>query len=208
MLTADEVSKMEPEVHSLGALYCPTSGIIDSYKYMEYLETDVLKSGGDIVYKTKVTNIKKKDDGYKIYTQDENGVTSSVSSKYVINCAGHGACDVANVAGMETRLSGYKLAPTKGMYVRVNKQLERYPKTLIYPFPPLTSGLGAHTCPDVYGGMRLGPLDKNLLDVEPVEKWDYNVPEDIVPVIGDQIRKMLPFVKDEDLSPGDVHIPY
>jgi 2-hydroxyglutarate dehydrogenase len=202
ILTANEVSEMEPNVVSHGGVYFPTSGIIDTHKYLEYLETDFKAFDGDVVCRTSVVDIKRVDTGYQLQLQDRDGVSYYVESKYVINAAGHGACTIARKAGMEPRLSGYKLAPTKGMYVRVHKQLEKYPKTLIYPLPPAAGSrsLGIHTCPDMYGGMRLGPLDVPLKDAEEDEKWDYNVPEDIIPTVGDEVRKYLPFVKNEDLS--------
>ena len=66
------------------------------------------------------------------------------------------------------------------MYVRAHAQLSRYPKTLIYPIPPEKGGVGVHTCPDLHGGMRLGPIDKRLLDVDmETTKWDYNVEEEV-----------------------------
>lgn len=44
----------------------------------------------------------------------------------------------------------------KGIYYRVNnRHKNEFPKALIYPSPPAPGSVGIHTCPDVYGGMRL-----------------------------------------------------
>ncbi len=95
------------------ALYCPTSGVVDSHKFMEYLETDFVQTGGDAVYRrffncfvvcilfctyfshSEVTKVEKISGGYRVFVKDEHEVVDCFESKYVINAAGHGACAIA-----------------------------------------------------------------------------------------------------------------
>lgn len=201
-VSKEEVSDMEPEVTSHGGIYFPNSGVIDSYAYMQWLEGDLLNSGAEVVYRSEVVEIDHCNDYYKIEVADDEGEKTSIESKYVINAAGHNAPMISDMVGIKATLSNYRYYPEKGNYARVNKQLDRYPKTLIYPLPE-PSCVGVHTCPDLGGGMRLGPLNEKTFPQDPTEKplYEYAVNPELIPKFGDEIRKMLPFVEDDDLSP-------
>ena len=56
-MSADDVSKWEPAVHCLGAIYSPTTGIIDSHGFMLSLIGDLEAHGGMIAYQTAVDDV-------------------------------------------------------------------------------------------------------------------------------------------------------
>lgn len=91
----------------------------------------------------------------------------------VVNCAGLGSGRIAALAGIDLDQANYRLHPTKGMYFRVHKNLDQFPKMLAYPLP-IKGAVGAHTTPDLYGGMRLGPLEVWLKDEREAAK-DVNI---------------------------------
>src|SRR3990172_4966576 len=81
------------------------------------------------------------------------------------------------------------------MYFRVIKQLEKYPKMLIYPVPNIDGSVGIHTTPDLYGGMRLGPYDIW------VDKVEYSVDESLKEFFYNSVKGFLPFIQFDDIQP-------
>lgn len=87
---------------------------------------------------------------------------------------------------------------------------------LVYPLP-IKGAVGAHTTPDLYGGMRLGPMEFWLPDERDVNK-DVNHPENRRGYIGSDaldmtvseglketfvasLRPFLPFLEADGISP-------
>jgi L-2-hydroxyglutarate oxidase LhgO len=57
------------------------------------------------------------------------------------------------------------------------------------------AGLGIHATLDLAGGLRLGPDD------EYIDKIDYNVDVSKQKVFYENVRRILPFIQEDDLSP-------
>ena len=57
LLTANEIKKREPLINSVGGLWIPSSGIIDSHGIMQKLEFLIQSNDAKIVYNTEVTDI-------------------------------------------------------------------------------------------------------------------------------------------------------
>ena len=118
--------------------------------------------------------------------------------------------------------ANYRLHPTKGVYFRAHKQLDKYPKMLVYPLP-IQGSVGVHTTPDLYGGMRLGPLEtwfperkegergreddvgdfshKDNESYYGSEGLDLSVGEEMRERFVESVRPFLPFLRPEDIEP-------
>ena len=220
-----ELRDLEPNVEAPAAIYCPTTGVVDSHALLQYYETAFLEAGGDIALNAEVVAIDKFAGipAYKVDLEDVDlsGSTRKVKSRTtlqarcVINCAGLGSARISALAGIDVDKANYRLHPTKGVYFRVHKNLSSYPKMLVYPLP-IHGAVGVHTTPDLYGGMRLGPLETWLPDSkDPAHDFshreneryygapslDLSVPEELRQTFVDSVKSFLPFIQPEDIAP-------
>ncbi|GAB5034820.1 fad dependent oxidoreductase [Nannochloropsis oceanica] len=231
LVNEDELRDLEPNVNAPAAIYCPTTGIIDSHALLQSYETSFLSSGGDIALNAEVVAIKKYQGfpAYKVEIEDvdlsspNRKVKSrfSIQARSIVNCAGLGSARVAALAGIDVDKANYRLHPTKGVYFRVHKQLNKYPKMLVYPLP-INGSVGVHTTPDLHGGMRLGPLEtwfpqrkKGEGGRDSVEDFshpgnesyygaeglDLSVGEEMREKFVESVRPFLPFVEATDIAP-------
>jgi L-2-hydroxyglutarate oxidase LhgO len=157
IIDESEIKRIEPKVNAKAAMFCPTSGTVDSESLMRYFESESLANDVIILYNNEVTAIRKIRDNYEIVIKDKDSEELTISSEIVINSAGLHSDRIAEMAGIDIDKEGYRIFFHKGIYFRVFKKLEMYPKTLIYPVPPEAGSVGIHTTPDLAGGMRLGP---------------------------------------------------
>ncbi|MGO8740688.1 NAD(P)/FAD-dependent oxidoreductase [Rhodoblastus sp.] len=159
-LSRDEARRLEPEVECVAALLSPSTGIVDSHALMLSLQGDAEAKGARFAFQTKAAAIAPRDGFYELRTEDGDVVTCGA----IVNCAGHGAHEVARA------IENYppdKIPPrflARGNYFTVSG---RTPFShLVYPMP-VEGGLGVHVTLDLGGRMRLGP------DVHWVDDLDY-----------------------------------
>lgn len=201
-----EANSIERNVHCEGALWCPTSGVVDTHRLMQLFEGIATQNGATVLYGNKVIGVSKVGDEYVLKIRAPDNSESTLSTKLLINCAGHGAPLVSRMLGIDTKAFSYDYNPTKAVYYRVNKKVSQYPKALIYPMPA-PGVVGIHTCPDVAGGMRLGPWDQwiDVTKYDP-DHLDYSVPTGMEKFFADSVKRFLPFVEPQDLSPDSTGI--
>ena len=160
MLSREEARRLEPEVECVAALLSPSTGIIDSRALMLSLQGEAEAFGAGFAFRTKVAAVVPRPGGYEVRTAGGE----AVACRALVNCAGHGAHEIAR------RIENYpeRLIPprflAKGNYFAVSG---RAPFShFIYPLP-VEGGLGVHVTLDLGGRLRLGP------DVHWVEDLDY-----------------------------------
>lgn len=61
LVDREEIKRLEPNVVSPAAIYCPTSGIVDSHALLQHFEQEFLASGGDVAINSEVVGIHKVD---------------------------------------------------------------------------------------------------------------------------------------------------
>jgi L-2-hydroxyglutarate oxidase LhgO len=190
MISGSEAQKMEPEVRSTAALYCPTSGIVDQHPYMLSLQGDLENAGGTLVCDCRVDRIARRPDGFLVSTAGE--AATEVEARFVVNSAGLGAVDLLD------RIEGYDKARIPRMYLGRGNYFTvaaRSPfKHLIYPIPH-AAGLGIHATLDLGRRVRFGP------DVEWIARIDYSVNAARAPLFYDAIRRYWPGLADGALVP-------
>lgn len=181
-VSRDEIAHREPEVRAeAGALESPTTGIVDSHSYMQFLHGDFENEGGDTALASRVVRVEAPSPGspdWKIWTTSPGQSAAEddtyITAETVINSAGLYACDINNMILPPERHRTQYYA--KGNYFSYAKS---FPKTstLVYPAPtPGLGGLGTHLTLDMGGRIRFGP------DVEWVDS-----PDDLAPT-SDPVR--------------------
>jgi len=144
-----ELKKREPHVQGRLALYAPEGGITDPHKYVIALAENAAMNGVKFCFNTEVTGIEKKDGGYQIKTS-----CGVFQSKFVVNCAGLHADEIANMVGFRK----YKVNPCRGEYFVLDKKASQLINGMIYPMPPeKTGGIGVHLTPSIDSNILIGP---------------------------------------------------
>ncbi len=195
MLTKEEVQKMEPKIATHGGIHSPTSGIISAHGLMDYFHHAAVELGAVIQPHCNVVGIQKANDGYEL-TIKENNDTATITSEWVINAAGLESDTIASLAGIDLDKAGYRMHYCKGSYFALPGKYNNVVQRLVYPMPTKHS-LGVHALPDLTGRLKFGP-DAEFLDDR---KQDYSVDERKRHAFAESVRRILPFIKDDDLSP-------
>ncbi len=196
VMNEEEIAELEPDIFALKALYSPTTGIVDTHCLMKRIEINTLNNGGQIVYKSEVTGIKKIGNGYEIKLRDADTKEYSFTTRIIINSAGLTSDKISEMAGMMD--GNLRILFCKGEYFRLMPPKNKLLKRLVYPVPFRNlEGIGIHVTIDMGGGVKLGP------DVTYLESndYDYRVSPAKQEAFYNSARKFLPFLKLEDLTP-------
>lgn len=195
LLSRDELKKLEPNVEAVAALFVPSAGIVDVHGLMKYFLKKAKDNGAELVYKASVTGIARINGGYVVEVQDREG-HFSFTTRILINCAGLEAEKIALLAGIDVKKAGYRLHYCKGEYFSVGGGKSKLVSRLVYPVPlPEVTGVGIHVTLDLDGRMRLGP------GVEYIREIDYTVDETNKQLFYEGVKKFLPAITLDDLSP-------
>jgi len=188
-LDRDEARRLEPQLHCVGALHSPSTGILDTSSYMLSLLGDAERAGAVLALHTPVAALTPVRCGIRIECEDPGGTT--ICARWVINAAGLGAVDLGR------RTKGYlqdslpRAYLAKGNYFSLAMPA---PFThLIYPVPE-PGGLGVHLTLDLAGQARFGP------DVEWVGSIDYAVDPRRSESFYAAIRAYWPGLRDDALQ--------
>lgn len=197
LLDKDEVAKLEPHITAVAAVYSPATGIIDSHRLMARLEQQAVQGGVMLAYRNRVVRIEREDSGYNVTFMGPDGQEDALACRWLVNCAGLYADQVAAMAGIDVAAAGYKIYPVKGEYFSLPISKSKLLSHLVYP-PPLKAlkGLGTHVTKSLDGRARLGP---NAFYIDGRE--DYNVDETHRDEFYRAAKSYLPFLTPDDLQP-------
>ncbi len=196
LLTAEQVHALEPNIASVGGIFSPSTGIVSAHGLMDYFYHTAREHGVDVLTRCTVVGLQKKNAEF-VVTIDESGNRSSFTSEIVINAAGLESDTIAGLAGIDIDAAGYRLHHCKGSYFAVaNAAKSKLVSRLIYPVPPRES-LGVHALIDLGGRLKFGP------DVEylPARTYDYRVDESKRCAFAESVRRIVPAITEDDLTP-------
>ena len=192
LLDGAEARRWEPAVAATGALFAPTSGIVDTHELIKALEGCARLGGAEVLYRCEVIAIEPGVDGYLLHLRRPGG-REQLRARWLVNAAGLGADRVAALAGV----SSYRLHWCRGDYFAVSGG-RGLTSRLIYPVPqPQMTSLGVHLTLDLAGEVRLGPdvtyveRDRPVPDVDPAK----------APLFWEAARRYLPGLRLEQLHP-------
>ena len=150
IINKEELLKVEPYSMGKFALYSPMGSIVDSKRLVQSIGHDARINGVDILLNQKVRSINKKINKLIINTS-----TKTVSTKFLINCAGVYADNIAKM--MELELN-YQIIPFRGEYFELPKNKSYMVNSMIYPVPdPKLPFLGIHLTKTIDGRVIVGP---------------------------------------------------
>ena len=190
-MTPEQVTEMEPAVYCVGALWSPSTGILDSHSYMLALQGDAEEAGAMFAFMTPVTGGQVLNDGIRLECGGD--APMSLSADLVINSAGLWAQSISStISGIPEET----IPPTyycKGNYYTLSGKAPF--SRPIYPVPE-KAGLGVHVTVDLGGQVRFGP------DVEWVDEIDYDVDPGRADKFYAAVRKYYPALEDGAIQPG------
>jgi L-2-hydroxyglutarate oxidase LhgO len=151
----NEVREQEPHLRSTGAIFVPSTGILDAASYVKSFAAYLENRGVNIILNCKVLEAGQN------FLQTTRG---EIAFDLAVNSAGLFSDDVAKMVG----LVDYEIRPCRGDYYILNKNLIQRP---VYHLPyEGAQGLGVHLTPTVDHQVLLGP---NAFFIE--EKEDYHL---------------------------------
>jgi L-2-hydroxyglutarate oxidase LhgO len=188
-MTRAQALALEPELACVGALYSPSTGIIDSHALMLAYLGDAEDRGAMLALKSAFDSAALEKDGFVVRAAGADPVKARV----LVNSAGLRAPSVARrIEGLDARLVPRELY-AKGNYYTLTR---RSPfSRLVYPVPE-PGGLGVHVTLDLAGQARFGP------DVEWTGRIDYAVDPKRAERFYAAIRRYWPGLPDGALAPG------
>jgi L-2-hydroxyglutarate oxidase LhgO len=189
--TAEQAVALEPALRCTGALWSPTTGVIDSHGLMLAYLGDAEAHGAMVAFESPLLRAEATPEG--IVLEVGGAEPMQLLARHVVNSAGLHAPDLARrFAGLDPAM----VPPAyycKGNYYTL---VGRSPfSRLIYPVPE-QAGLGVHVTVDLAGQCRFGP------DTEWVEGIDYDVDPARAEVFYAEVRKYWPELPDGALAPG------
>ena len=149
IIEREELIKMEPNLSDdvTCALYAPTGGIVCPFHMTMAFAENACMNGVSFFLNTKVTDIQKSEEGYKIKTLHTDSNTEEIfEAKVVINAAGVYSDELNNM-------------------VSENKDAGTHVTHTIFQLPS-KMGKGVLVSPTVHGNLLVGPT---ALDVEDKE---------------------------------------
>ncbi|NPU86202.1 MAG: NAD(P)/FAD-dependent oxidoreductase [Syntrophaceae bacterium] len=190
-LTPREIRRLEPAVRAREALFSPSTGIVDSHRFMQALLSRLQTTGATAAFRSDVTAVRPDGDGFDV---EINGGEYRFRTKVLVNSAGLASDRLAAMAGIDVDAADYRLKYCKGSYFSASAAPRL--KHLVYPAPDRgKEGLGIHATVDLAGRVRFGP------DVQYVERIDYDVDEGLRSRFHEAIRRYLPGLPAEVLQP-------
>ncbi len=191
MLTSEEARRKEPEAAVVGALWLPTTGILDPAELVRSLAHRAQAAGAELLTSAEVVGILPEGGPGNLIRIDSS--RGPLLSRFVVNAAGVFADRVARLAGNDA----YRIHPCRGEYCEVIPDRQDLVRGLLYPAPHAGPGLGVHFTRTVAGGLLVGPNARYLEGPE-----DYEGNPTPVAAFWEAGRKLVPALRQEDLRPG------
>lgn len=182
--------KNEPNLskEAYAALYAPTAGIISPYRWAYDLSENAMANGVEIYTNSKVIRIEfnsNKTYRFKVFTESNN----CFESKFLINCAGLYADEIANMVG----INYFKISPRKGEEYLLDKKFQNITQHLLFPLPTKTSK-GILVIKTSDGNPMIGPTAEDILDKE-----DLTTTEEGLRKVLSQVKRLVPLISEKDI---------
>lgn len=145
-----QLREIEPfAAPGFGAIYCSTTSIIDSKAIVARLHEQLKQQGVTFFFNCQVKGISRSQKRQLRTTQ------GTFSYGFLYNCAGAYATVIANHFNVA---KDYALIPFKGIYWKLNPELNQHVRANIYPVPDVSMPfLGVHLTRVISGDVYVGP---------------------------------------------------
>jgi len=161
----------EPNLNldAVAALHAPTAGIISPYRFVYALSESATLNGVEILTRARVEWLER------ISSGDRHGgagfllssPAGDVAARYVVNCGGLFADDIAEMVGART----FRIRPRKGEEYILDKKRRYLTRHLLFPVPtPESKGILVTRTSD--GNPMVGPTAYEVEDREDLSTTD------------------------------------
>ena len=150
ILTREEALNIEPNLNKeiVGVLNVKTSGIVSPYEMTIALAENAAENGVEFKLNSKVTNIEKISEGYKVTLNNRE----VVNGKIIINASGLEGAFLNNLVSMTKR----EINPVKGEYCLFDKVAGAMINKTLFQVPNKLSK-GVLVTPTAEGNLLVGP---------------------------------------------------
>lgn len=183
-LSAGQLREREPNISGLGAIFVPSSGIVDYAEVAAAMAHEFQRHGGEIRYGTEVIGLNEDPTQIRVSTD-----AGEFSCRFMVSCSGLMADRLVRMLGLDP---GFSICPFRGEYYRLPEHHNRIVNHLIYPIPdPAMPFLGVHLTRMIDGSVTVGPNAVLAFKREGYRKRDISL-SDTRAMLGDPgIRKVL-----------------
>jgi len=160
LLDAAGLAEKEPNITGFGAIFVPSTSIVNYRLVTEKMAEEFCVLGGEIVMDTEVTHLIEKSDHIDVQCHQQIALGSSLENrdyvaKFLITCSGLMADRVTKMLNIDTE---FQIIPYRGEYYRLQSQHNNIVNHLIYPIPdPELPFLGVHLTRMIDGSVTVGP---------------------------------------------------
>lgn len=166
-LDLQQLREMEPNVSGVGAVWVPSTGIVDYRQVAEKFAKQVREAGGQIEQNCEALGLKE---NQGIEVRSNRG---KFNGRFLIGCAGLHSDRLVEMLGQKT---GFKILPFRGEYFRLPAQKSKIVTHPIYPIPdPELPFLGIHLTPMIDGSLTVGPNATLAAAREGYSRWQVNL---------------------------------
>ena len=185
--SAERVHYMEPYINrdALGALYAPSGGIIEPYRFVFAMAECAQNNGVDIMTGFEVIKVESRRGYYSIRSKGKR----TINARYVINSAGLYADEVSALFKAES----FKIIPRKGEEFLLDRNSAAYPNHVLFPTPAKNSK-GILVIPTVEGTTMIGPTAHEIDD-----KTDASTTSENLEKVFAHAKHMMPTVSRRDI---------
>ncbi|MFD2176261.1 L-2-hydroxyglutarate oxidase [Veronia pacifica] len=144
------LSEKEPNISGEGAIFVPSTGIVNYRLICLRLAEIVKQHGGDVLYKEDVSYLSETESGVTVVTHE-----NTFHAHQLIACGGVMSDRLVKLLGQEP---DFRIIPFRGDYYQLPSEHNQIIKHLIYPIPdPNLPFLGIHLTKMVDGSVTVGP---------------------------------------------------
>ncbi|MGI9566610.1 MAG: NAD(P)/FAD-dependent oxidoreductase [Nitrosopumilus sp.] len=164
LLDGKDVSKLEPNIQCYSAIFCKREVSSDYGAFTNAIKQESKKQGTKFHFNKNVKSIERHENGSSIFFDDG----TSISAKFVINCAGGNSLDVAQMLGLATEFSDLHF---RGEYWVADAKYKDLVKTTIYTVAEFKGYpfLDPHWIKKANGQTEIGPNAVPVLSPETYE---------------------------------------
>lgn len=175
------VKNLEPNVTCHSALWVPTAGITLPYNFTIALAESAAINDVKFFLETKVTNITKEKESFKIKTNK-----GEFQASVIINAAGVNCQEIVSML----EKPDFKVYPCRGEYLVLDKKYCSLINSMIYPVPPKELGvLGIHITPTIEGNILIGPSAEFIEDL-----IDKKTTKNTMKTLFEEAKKIIPML--------------
>jgi L-2-hydroxyglutarate oxidase len=150
-LDAAGLREREPNIAGLGAIFSPTTSIVDYTAIVQKMADLFAADGGTILTSTGVSGLRENAGWVDVFLSDGE----RLKARHLIVCGGLQADRLASMCGVG---GDFSIVPFKGEYYRLAARHDNVIKHLIYPIPdPNLPFLGIHLTRMIGGYVTVGP---------------------------------------------------